>query len=271
MTIVSRFEWLSVATSTNDVVSRWLDEGVPEVCVAVADEQIAGRGRAGRAWTAPAGAALLLSAGFRPTWLAPDLAWRLSAVVSLAMAEACEAVVGLVPGTVRLKWPNDLVVDTLDRGVLKLGGVLGETAGLGTPDPRVVVGIGINAGWPRHEFPPELATSMTSLAELADTPEIDRAGLCEAFRDRLAPLVVELREGGFAAAAWLVRQLTDGRTVRLERPDGTAEVVHAVGVDPATGALLVRGGDAAGAVRAVLVGEIRHLRVADRATAAGRL
>ncbi len=66
----------------------------PEVCLAVADEQTAGRGRAGRTWAAPPGAALLLSLGFRPAWLAPDRAWRLAAIASLAMADAAEEVAG---------------------------------------------------------------------------------------------------------------------------------------------------------------------------------
>ena len=133
--------------STNDVVRAWLAEGVPEVCLAVADEQTAGRGREGRTWQAPPGAGLLLSIGFRPTWLAPDRAWRLAAIVSLAMADAAEEVAGLPDQAIRLKWPNDLVVETglagvklanasgpaanalLDAplAVRKLGGVLGET------------------------------------------------------------------------------------------------------------------------------------------------
>ena len=43
------------------------------------------------------------------------------------------------------------------RPVRKLAGVLGETDGLGTADPRVVIGIGINADWAADDFPPELA------------------------------------------------------------------------------------------------------------------
>ena len=90
--------------------------------------------RAGRGSRRPA-RALLLSLGFRPTWLAPDRVWRLAAIVSLAMAEAAEAVAGLPDGAIRLKWPNDLVVERTGRGVRKLGGVLGETDGPGHGRP----------------------------------------------------------------------------------------------------------------------------------------
>ena len=127
--------------STNDVVRAWLEAGTPEVCLAVADEQTAGRGREGRAWTAPAGAGLLLSLGFRPDWLEPEHVWRLAAIVALAMADASETVAGLPPGSIRLKWPNDLVIE---RGpaerrrrppgpgrIRKLAGLLGETPGSG--------------------------------------------------------------------------------------------------------------------------------------------
>jgi BirA family biotin operon repressor/biotin-[acetyl-CoA-carboxylase] ligase len=258
---VSRFEWQPVVGSTNDVVSGWLAEGVPEVCIAVADEQTAGRGRSGRTWTAARGAGLLLSAGFRPTWLGEEHAWRIAAAVALAMAEAGDEIADLAPGTIRLKWPNDLVADVPGRGVCKLAGALGESVGLGGADPRVVVGIGVNAGWPRAAFPPELADSMTSLAELAGRDEIDRRALAEAFLARLEPLVDELRGRRFAAGAWLARQLTNGRPVRLERPDGVVETLVAVGVDPETGALLVRDPAVPDEVRSVVVGEIRHLRL----------
>ena len=124
---------------------------------------------------APRDAALLLSLGFRPAWLAPDAAWRLAAIISLAMADAAEATAGLAPGTIRLKWPNDLVVEGPGgAGVRKLAGVLGETDGLGGPDPRVVVGIGINTDWAAADFPPELAASMTSLREIAGRRPIDQ-------------------------------------------------------------------------------------------------
>lgn len=256
---LSRFERFDTVTSTNDIVARWLREGTPEVCVAIADVQTAGRGRSGRAWEAPAGVALLLSAGFRPAWLEPGHAWRLGAIVSLAMAEACEVGGGVRPNSVRLKWPNDLVVIDRSGAVLKLAGVLGETDGLGTGDARAVIGIGLNADWKAADFPPGLAATMTSLAELVPGMTIDREVVTDVFLDRLAPLVSDLRGGAFPADAWRARQLTSGAPVSLELPDGSTEHVMALDVDTDTGALVVTGAD--GSPRHVLVGEIRHLRL----------
>ena len=261
----ARQQRFGLVPSTNDAVRTWLAEGTPEVCLAVADEQTAGRGRAGRTWVAPRGAALLLSLGFRPTWLDPERAWRLAAITALAMADAAEEVAGLPDGAVRLKWPNDLVVE-LDGtaaagGVRKLAGLLGETDGLGTADPRVVVGLGINADWPPADFPSELAGSMTSLREASHGRPIDLALLLDAFLGRIEARVEALRGGRFDVADWQDRQLTTGRTVRLERPDGS-ETVRAIGVDVATGALIVEDEAAPGGERQVIVGEISHVRLA---------
>jgi BirA family biotin operon repressor/biotin-[acetyl-CoA-carboxylase] ligase len=269
---LSRLERFERVGSTNDVVRDWLADGTDEVAVAVADEQTAGRGRQGRTWTAPPAAALLLSAGFRPGWLPPERTWRLAAIVALAMADAAEAVAALAPGTIRLKWPNDLVIGGSGPGaspqIRKVAGILGETSGLGTADPRAVVGIGVNADWPAAAFPPGLAGSMTSLREASGGLPIDRDALLARFLVRLEGRLDALRGGWFDVAGWTGRQVTTGHLVRLEGPAGLVELVRAVGVDGASGALIVEavegpgsGGDGIGRTRSILVGEVTHLRI----------
>jgi BirA family biotin operon repressor/biotin-[acetyl-CoA-carboxylase] ligase len=183
------------------------------------------------------------------------------------MADAAEEVVGLPDGAIRLKWPNDLVVAT-EGGVRKLGGVLGESDGLGSADPRVVVGIGVNADWPRDRFPAELADGMTSLHDASHGRPIDRALLLDGFLSRLEVRVELLRDGRFDVADWTARQATTGHDVEIRLPDGSLLVQRAVGVDTGTGALVI---DDGGAERHLLVGEIRHVRVAGvrPASAAG--
>ncbi len=273
---LARREHFDRVGSTNDVVRDWLAAGTAEVCLAVADEQTAGRGRQGRTWTSPPGTGLLLSLGFRPTWLESDRTWRLPATVSLAMARAAETVAGLPDGAIRLKWPNDLVIETQAAtaaagthdggGVRKLAGVLGETQGLGSADPCAVVGMGINADWTDAGFPPELAASMTSLRHVSDGRPIDRKILLQVFIERLEPAIHGLRAGRFEAAEWQHRQLTTGRLIRLEQPEGS-RIVHALGVDIATGALIVDDPHDVRGQRAILVGDISYIRLADPATA----
>jgi BirA family biotin operon repressor/biotin-[acetyl-CoA-carboxylase] ligase len=256
---VSRFERFERVGSTNDIVRDWLAGGEAEPCVAVADHQEAGRGRAGRTWTAPPGAALLVSLGFRPISLRPDHVWRLPAVASVVMAEACEEVAGLPARTVMLKWPNDLVAPADDGSFRKLAGVLGETEGLGTADPRAVVGLGVNIDWPADEFPPELAGSMTSLRELCGRP-VDRDAVLEAFLALLEPALDALYAGAMEVVSWEDRQVTTGRRIRLDRPEGTVTVFGS-GVHPGSGALLVTE-DPAIPPQPILVGEITHVRIA---------
>jgi BirA family biotin operon repressor/biotin-[acetyl-CoA-carboxylase] ligase len=258
---LARQEHFAVVGSTNDVVRGWLAAGEPEVCLAVADEQSAGRGREGRTWSAPAGFALLMSLGFRPTWLAPDRVWRLAAVTSLAMADAAEAVADLAAGSVRLKWPNDLVVEIDGVGLRKLAGVLGETDGLGGDDPRAVIGIGVNADWPASEFPPELADTMTSLHEASGGRSIEPTHLLEVFLTGLETGISALRAGDFDAAGWVDRQLTTGRSIRLVGHDGEEETVRALRSDPDSGALVVADPSSPTGERTVVSGEIRHARL----------
>lgn len=258
---LSRRERFASVGSTNDVARSWLEAGTPEVCLAVADEQTAGRGREGRTWTAPPGVGLLLSLGFRPTWLEPERTWRLAAITALAMAEAAEEVAGLADGTIQLKWPNDLVVD--GTTVRKLGGLLGETVGLGSDDPRAIVGIGVNSDWDPDDFPEALAGAMTSVRELADGRPIDPGVLLEAFLARLQARTIDLRTGLFDAGAWEARQVTTGRAVQLQAPGGGSSDVRVIGVDPDGGGLIVDDPGAGGGRRTVLTGEIVHLRLVD--------
>lgn len=278
----SRVERFTSVASTNDVVRAWLAAGDPGVAVAVAREQTAGRGRGRRRWVAPPGSALLLSLGFRPVSVAPELAWRLPATVSLAMADAAEEAAGLPERTIRLKWPNDLVVvtDGPDASLLgvsdaetvrrrlagplrirKLGGVLGESVGLGLADPQVIVGIGVNADWAAADFPSELAPTMTSLREASGGRPVDLDALLEGFLDRIEPRVLALRAGRFDLADWMDRQVTTGREVELALPDGTVELARALGLDARSGALIVADPGAPGGERAVLSGEVSRLRL----------
>jgi BirA family biotin operon repressor/biotin-[acetyl-CoA-carboxylase] ligase len=261
---VSRQERFAVVGSTNDIVRGWLADGTPEVCLAVADEQTAGRGRNGRTWEAPPGAALLLSLGFRPAWLAPEQVWRLAATVSLAMADAAEEVAGLPDRAITLKWPNDLYA-AVDDEPRKVAGVLGETDGLGGPDPRAVIGIGVNADWTADAFPPELAGTMTSLREASHGRPIDLAMLLDAFLSRLEVRIEALRGGRFDVADWTERQLTTGHDVELEQPGGTRTRHRALGVDVRSGGLVVEDPEADAGERIVHVGEIRRVRLADGA------
>lgn len=257
MSFPARLERLKAVDSTQRVVREWLDRGTPEVAVVVADYQTAGRGRNGRDWVSPPGAALLLSVGFRPVGVAARHAWRLAAVVALAMRDAAEEQAGLKDGTLRLKWPNDLVAES-EQGLRKVAGVIGETTARGEEVESAVVGIGINSDWRMTDFPWALAPTMTSLRELAGRRPIDNEALLDAFLARLEPRYEALLTGRFDVGGWSAAQITTGRTVFVDLGgDGVTGI--GTGVDPDSGALFVR--DQSGRSVTVDSGEVVRCRV----------
>ena len=239
MAFFSRVDRFGSVDSTQRIVREWLEAREPEVAVAVADEQTAGRGRQGRTWSAPPGAALLMSIGFRPSNLPLRQGWRLAATVSLAMLDAGEAAAGLADNALRLKWPNDIVAAYPDGRLEKVAGVLGETVAVGDQVGWSVVGIGINVDWAAADFPPDLRASMTSLREMAGRP-VDREQLLDEFLARLEPRYEALRQGNFDGATWSTKQVTTGQQVEVG-VGGRVIVGRAAGVDPESGSLLVEG------------------------------
>jgi BirA family transcriptional regulator, biotin operon repressor / biotin---[acetyl-CoA-carboxylase] ligase len=150
--------------STNRRARELVDAGAPAGMVVTADEQTVGRGRRGRAWSAPPGKALLYSAVLRP------LEAR-HALLPLAVPVAvCEAIESVAPVRCEIKWPNDVWIE--ER---KTAGILIESR----PPEWAVIGIGVNVAIEPREFPAELrwpATSVDHGASVAATrPALDRA------------------------------------------------------------------------------------------------
>ncbi len=128
-----KIEYLERVSSTNDVARERARDGAPHGYAVRADGQRAGRGRRGHPWMSPEGG-LYLSIVLRPRVPARVLP-GLPAACGLGAARALR---GLGCTSLRLKWPNDLVVEAK-----KLGGVLVET-GHGDDGMFAVCGIGIN-------------------------------------------------------------------------------------------------------------------------------
>jgi len=138
--------------STNRAAIELGLAGEPEGTVVMAEEQTAGRGRAGRSWHSEKGTGLYVSILLRPR-LAPAQTPLLTMLAGISAQAAVEAVTGLAP---ELKWPNDLLLNGK-----KLGGILTEMHAEPSAVRFVVVGIGINTN--QEKFPTELAAIATSL------------------------------------------------------------------------------------------------------------
>ncbi len=259
---VSRLERFGSVDSTQSVVRGWLEAGLAEVCVAVADEQTNGRGRLDRIWTDRPGSALLVSAGFRPRELAAVHGWRLPAIVSLAMLGAATSLLGPTADRLALKWPNDLIA--IHRGRMrKVAGVLSEASLQGDRVASAIVGLGVNVDWPATDYPPDLAETMWSLSEASGRRRIDREALLAAWLERLGPLYEALCAGRFDGLRWADAQITTGAAVVVETDAGTTSGTG-VGIDRETGALLVRTGPGQ-PLAAISVGDVVRCQVRDAA------
>ena len=149
-----------ITDSTNLRAKELAEAGASSGTVVTADEQSSGRGRQGRVWSAPAGAALLYSAILRPLDLAHLL---LPLAVPVAVCEACEL---LAPVDCRIKWPNDVWLD--ER---KLAGVLIEAR----PPDWAVIGVGVNVSIAPEEFPDDLRWPAASLGHGTTPNEVREA------------------------------------------------------------------------------------------------
>src|SRR5690606_2853667 len=148
----ARLADLEVAWSIDSTNSELLRRQAPAdgVAVLLAERQTGGRGRRGRDWSSPLAANLYLSLARRFDGGLARLG-GLSLVAGVAAAEALHAL-GL--GEVRLKWPNDLVVEggrpgsSRGQALRKLGGLLVEGSGENAGPVRAVIGLGLNVRMP---------------------------------------------------------------------------------------------------------------------------
>jgi len=138
--------------STNRVAMELGYAGEPEGAVVLAEEQTAGRGRAGRTWHSERGAGLYVTLLLRPK-LSPAQAPLLTMMAGLSAHTAVLAQTGLAA---ELKWPNDLLLNGK-----KFGGILTEMHAEPNAVRFVIVGVGINSN--QEKFPGELAATATSL------------------------------------------------------------------------------------------------------------
>jgi BirA family biotin operon repressor/biotin-[acetyl-CoA-carboxylase] ligase len=259
-----RIEVHDTIDSTNAVALSRARAGDRGRLWVVSTHQSAGRGRRGRHWGTPPGnlAASLLYLVDAP----PGTAATLGFVAGLALDDALRRVVpdlsvkivldGVEPTSatggdrLRLKWPNDLL---LDGG--KLAGILLEAEGTATGGLAVVIGIGLNV----TSAPGNLPYPATALAALA--PGVDASDVFYALSEAWAGLE-RLWAGGAGFGRirqlWLARASGLGEEVAVR----VGEEVYGGVFDTIDdeGRLVIRARD--GTVRSISAGEIHFGAVA---------
>ncbi len=157
--------------STNDEALAWASSGAPDLSLVLANEQTSGRGRMGRKWHTPPGAALAFSLVLSPNSFEREHTSLFSGLGSLALIDTLQTF-GI---QARIKWPNDVLIRRH-----KVAGVLVEAVWLGDEIDNLVLGMGINIT-PGALPPPDKLTFPATCIHAEGASRPDRLTLLKAF------------------------------------------------------------------------------------------
>lgn len=226
--------------STSDLCVQLAEAGEPDGLAVLALRQTRPRATRGRGWVSPAGA-LALSVLLRPRGRMTEAGqWALLAAVAFAEALTRHAPTPETATAIRLKWPNDLLLNGRKLGGILIDAAAGQDGGLGW----LVIGFGANLG-----APPELDGREAAGLGGTATPDEAAATLLERLDHWRRVRLLE----GFAPVrrAWLDRAHPPGTHLRLRV--GGQEVGGAFAGLSDDGALLLQ---ANGRVHAFHTGEV---------------
>jgi BirA family biotin operon repressor/biotin-[acetyl-CoA-carboxylase] ligase len=146
-------------SSTFDIARSLSKQNEPHGTVICADFQEAGRGRQGRSWIAEKGKNLLFTILLR-YGDASSIPVALTLKTGLAVSLALEDFAPPLAGSVKVKWPNDVMI-----GSRKAAGILTEGE-----DKTVYIGMGVNVA--QREFPGACHSKAVSIIQVfPDLPE----------------------------------------------------------------------------------------------------
>ncbi len=237
--LLAPIERLEEVDSTNLAARRAVESGelAGSGRMLVAKRQTAGRGRFGRAWASPEGGlwcTLAWPVSLDPARVLEGLGLRVGVACAHAVEHALAAH-GHGEG-VRLKWPNDVLVN----GKKALGALCEALERDGKT--YILVGVGVNVNFPESAFPPEVRPLATTLSTVVHG-QVNLERLLHDLRERLVQalmtegltkgLVNDARAHLFGVGSQATISLADGSKkggvlsgltddgrVRLDTPEG---------------------------------------------------
>lgn len=209
---VGAVRYFQTIDSTNLEAARWVEDAAPDCSLVIADEQTAGRGRAGRQWLTPPGQALAFSLVLRlPQPEDPQrLLARLTALGGLAV---CDTLIQDYNLPAELKWPNDVLLRRR-----KTAGLLSEAHWQGAQLSAVILGIGVNVHPQAVPPPRNLLFPATCVSQEAGVP-VDRVELLAAILARLFKRKAALESAQFLQD-WENYLAFKGEWVQISKPGG---------------------------------------------------
>lgn len=206
----SNIFWFRQVTSTNDVAREMGQSGAPHGTVIIADVQTKGRGTKGRRWHSKEGLGIYASYILRLREKEAKAEKTVPFFPFMTGLAAMEALTVISQADIKLKWPNDLVVENR-----KLGGILMESVYSGYSFQFAVAGIGLNLNHEPNDFPADLSSKATSLY-LVTGKKFDREAILVEVGHKLdcwynalirkgSPAILEVYENNlvFSKGVWL--------------------------------------------------------------------
>jgi BirA family biotin operon repressor/biotin-[acetyl-CoA-carboxylase] ligase len=210
-------------TSTQTLAKAGAAAGLPEGHLWISEIQTKGRGRLDRIWDSGY-AGLWFSLLLRPAMSALRVA-PITLYAGLCLRDAVHKVLRV---DAKLKWPNDLMIGSVDRGFVKVAGILTEMSGQMDRTEWLVIGVGVNVN---NNLPDSLERQAVSLSSLTGM-RIKRSLILDAFLDAFHAGYTRFSAQGFAPFRdqYWKHYFAPKCAIRLNTADGPV-TGKAVGVD----------------------------------------
>ncbi|CAM3761000.1 biotin--[acetyl-CoA-carboxylase] ligase [Polynucleobacter antarcticus] len=232
--------------STNDdLLVRWRAGQLIDPVARIAHEQTAGKGRAGRVWLAQPNDTLCFSLAY-PFPCRPNELSGLSLVVGLALITGISTALNIPENVLysqglRLKWPNDLLLNNA-----KLGGILIEGGQTTLSDPSwMIIGVGLNLRCADHiaqRLGSQSSFELGALDQLIPAKNAlpDMEFIWLQLLASFEKYLTEFKQFGFShfQKTWAQWDAFDGQAVRISGGGAEPLLGISTGVDP-SGALLL--------------------------------
>lgn len=151
--IGKKIVYLESVDSTNNKAKELASKGENHGTLVIAEEQLGGRGRLGRAWCSPKYKGIWLSIILRPD-INPMQIPKLTQIAAASVIESLKDF--KIEATI--KWPNDIILNGK-----KICGILTEMNAEMNKVHYVVLGIGINANLGEEDFQKDILSKATSI------------------------------------------------------------------------------------------------------------
>ena len=234
--------YLESTQSTNEEAKKIAREGAEEGTIVVAEEQITGHGRLARGFHSPFAKGIWFSLILRPKFFPMEA----SKCTLLAAVGVCRGIRRMGLADAGIKWPNDILVHGK-----KLVGILTLMSASMEKIDYIIMGIGINTGIKKNEFPEDFREGATSF--LNEGINVSRKDLLAAILGELEKEYSIAQDEGFDKVLddWRALSVTLGQEVRVIFGDDSY-TGKAVDIDR-DGCLLVNTGSE---VKRVIAGDV---------------